>query len=235
MTTHFQRPAAGLLMQKEIEYLGRVMQAPARPFVTLIGGGKISHKAAVIENLLPKVDRLLVGGGAMFNFLKARRAEIGKSIYEPSMVERAGELATDHKLVLPADVVVAPGPGAGEDAMVVPVYEIPPDRMGLDIGPATARLYSDVLRKARTIVWAGPMGVFEEDAFAHGSETVTRAIVGATEAGAVSVVGGGDTIACLVKFDSLDRVSHASTGGGACLDFLAGRSLPGITALHKEE
>ena len=235
MTEYFRRPAAGLLMQKEIEYLSRVMEAPARPFITLIGGGKVSHKAAVIENLLPKVDRLLVGGGAVFNFLKARRAEIGKSIYEPDMVKRAGELATDHKLVLPADIVVAPGPDAGADAVVVPVNEIPSDRMGLDIGPATARLYADVLRQARTIVWAGPMGVFEQDAFAHGSEAVARAIAEATGTGAVSVAGGGDTIACLVRFGLLDRVSHASTGGGACLDFLAGKSLPGITALHKEE
>ncbi len=231
----FDRPAAGLLMEKEIEFLGRVVQAPARPFVAIIGGSKISDKAGVIANLLPKVDRMLIGGGAVFNFFKALGREIGKSVYEPELAKQARELAGDPRIVLPADMVAAPDPNSESEAHPVPIDAIPADEMGLDIGPATAKLYAGALAGARTVVWAGPMGVFEKKAFAHGTESVARAVAALTETGATTVVGGGDTVAALTRFGLLDKVSHASTGGTACLEFLEGKELPGIAALADAE
>jgi phosphoglycerate kinase len=231
----FERPAAGLLMEKEIEYLSRAMEAPEPPFVAVIGGAKVSDKAAVIANLLRRANHLLVGGGVMFNFLKAQGREVGRSLFEPALVETAGRLATDPKLIVPADVVVAHGPDDVAGARVVSADGIPTTSMGLDIGPATARIYSDAISRARTVVWAGPMGVFEQDAFAHGSEAVARAVAAATAGGATTVVGGGDTLACLAKWELLGEVSHASTGGSACLAFMEGRRLPGIEALADAE
>ncbi|MFO7676649.1 MAG: phosphoglycerate kinase [bacterium] len=231
----FERPAAGLLMEKEIDYLSRVIGDPERPFVAVIGGAKVSDKAAVIGNLLASVDHLLVGGGLMFSFLLAQGRGIGRSLRETDLVETAGRLAADPKLVLPADVVVTHSLDDTAAARVVPAGAIPETSIGVDIGPATARIYADAITRARTVVWAGPMGVFERDAYARGSEAVARAIASATEAGATTVVGGGDTLACLAKWDLLGKVSHASTGGGACLEFLEGRKLPGIEALARAD
>lgn len=227
----FRQPAAGLLMETEIDYLGRVLAAPARPYVAVIGGSKVSDKAGVIANLLPRVDRLLVGGGVAFNFLKARGQTIGRSLWEPELAEQVKPLADDTKLAVPVDFVVAPGidnPGA---ATIAPAEALPPDLMGLDIGPQTARQFAELVRSARTVVWAGPMGVFEQDAFARGTQAVAEAMAAATAAGAVTVVGGGDTGAALARFGFADKVSHVSTGGGACLEFLEGKTLPGVAAL----
>ncbi len=218
-------------MEKEIEFLGRVLESPARPFVAVIGGSKVSDKAGVIGNLLTKVDKLLLGGGAVFNFYKAQGREIGKSLFEAELLDKAKALAGNPKLVLPPDVVVAPAIDAGGSARVVTADAIPADQMGLDIGPAAAKLYTDILANAKTVVWAGPMGVFEQEAFAAGTRAVAQAVARCTSWGAITVVGGGDTVAALAKFGLLDKVSHASTGGGASLEFLEGIELPGIAAL----
>jgi phosphoglycerate kinase len=228
---HFDRPAAGLLMEKEITVLSRLLESPGRPFIALIGGAKISDKVGVIANLLLKVDKLLVGGGAAFTFLAAGGRLIGKSLCEPGLLDRARELSSDPKVVLPADVMVAADPDHGASARPVSVAGIPPAERGLDIGPATSWLYSDVLKDAKTIVWAGPMGVFEKEAFSHGTKAVCQAMARATERGATTVAGGGDTLAALAMFGVLDKVTHASTGGSACLEFLEGRELPGVKAL----
>lgn len=231
----FEKPAAGLLLGREVEFLSRVIEQPTSPFVAVIGGAKVSDKTGVISNLLTRVDQLLIGGGVSFSFLRARGASIGRSLHEPDLVEAAGRLAADPKLVLPVDIVAARDTGDADGAHVVPADRIPDDEMGLDIGPTTAANYSDAISRARTVVWAGPMGVFEEDAFASGSEAVARAIAAATSRGATTVVGGGDTVACLAKWQLTGSVSHVSTGGGACLEFLEGRRLPGIEALADEE
>jgi len=227
----FEQPAAGLLMETEIGYLGRVMAAPARPYVAVIGGSKVSDKAGVIKNLLPRVDHVILGGGAAFNFLKARGVAIGKSLWEPDLAEQLRPLAGDPKLVLPTDVVVAPAIDAGADAKIVPVDGIPDGQMGLDIGPDSSRRFAEVLATAKTVVWAGPMGVFERDAFAEGTRAVAQAIAGATDRGACTVAGGGDTGAALAKFGYAQKMSHVSTGGGASLELLEGKALPGIAAL----
>jgi phosphoglycerate kinase len=227
----FDRPAAGLLVEAEIDYLSRLVESPAQPYVAVIGGSKVSDKAGVIANLLPKVSNLLVGGGVAFNFLKARGLEIGRSLWESDLAVAVAGLAGNPKLVPPTDVVVAAGVAGGADARTVTADAIPADMMGLDIGPASARRFADLIAAARTVVWAGPMGVFEQDAFAHGSEAVARAMAAATTAGATTVVGGGDTGAALAKFGLADNVSHVSTGGGACLELLEGKTLPGVAAL----
>jgi phosphoglycerate kinase len=227
----FERPAAGLLLERELDYLGRVLESPSRPYVALIGGSKVSDKAGVIANLLPRVDRLLVGGGAAFNFLAARGLTIGRSIWEPELAEKVKPNAGNPKLLLPSDFTAASGIDDVDKAHTVAADAIPPEEMGLDIGPATTAAFAAVVRTAHTVVWAGPMGVFEKDAFARGTETVGKAVAEATAAGAVTVVGGGDTGAALARFGLADKVSHVSTGGGACLEFLEGRVLPGIAAL----
>ncbi len=230
MAAYFDRPAAGLLMEKEIEYLKKVTEFPAKPFMTVIGGSKVSDKIGVIANLLPKVDKLLVGGGAVFNFLAAKGKEIGKSIHEPDMVDQTRELTDNPKLILPVDIVIAPSIDS-DTGTTVSADAIPKDQMGLDIGPETSRLLSETLATARTVVWVGPMGVFEKNAFAHGTEALAHTIADLTEHGATTVVGGGDTVAALEKFGMVNKVSHASTGGGACLKFLQGKTLPSIAAL----
>ncbi len=227
----FERPAAGLLMEEEIRYLASVLEAPRHPHVAIIGGSKVKDKAGVIANLLPQVDKLLIGGGLMFEFLKAQGKEIGKSISTEDSIRRAKELARNPKLVLPVDVVVAPDPDSGDKAHAVPVDKIPRNQMGLDIGPKTVELFQSVLDGARTVVWAGPMGMFEKQPFDKGTEAIARTVAGLTDKGSTTVVGGGDSLAALYKVGLRDKVSHASTGGGACLQFLEGRVLPGIRAL----
>lgn len=228
---HFALPAAGLLMEKEIRYLSQVLESPARPLVAIIGGAKVSDKLSVIRNLLPKVDQLLLGGGLIFNFLKARGLEIGNSIYEDDLRTETEALLNAANLKLPVDVVITNNPDAPTQVRNVTVNEIPHDWSGMDIGKESAADYSRVIAAARTIVWAGPMGRFELEPFAGGTRAVAQAVANATAQGAVSVVGGGDTGAALKKFGLADRVSHISTGGGACLEFLEGRRLPGIAVL----
>jgi 3-phosphoglycerate kinase len=227
----FKQPAAGLLMETEVDFLNRILQHPAHPYVAVIGGSKVSDKAGVIKNLLPRIDHVILGGGAAFNFMKARGIRIGKSLWESELAELVRPLAADPKLVLPTDIVVAPTIDAGADAKTVLAGQIPDDQMGLDIGPDSGRLFGEVLATAKTVVWAGPMGVFERDAFAEGTRAVAQAVAEATDRGATTVAGGGDTGAALAKFGYAQKMSRVSTGGGASLEFLEGKTLPGIAAL----
>lgn len=230
MAKLFADPAAGFLMEKEIDYLGRVTENPARPFVAILGGAKVSDKLGVIANLLPRVDAMLLGGGLVFTIFKASGIPIGKSIFETDRIEYARDLARDKKIALPEDLVAAPDRDASL-VRSVDVGSIPDGWMGLDIGPRTIVNFTSSIARAKTVVWAGPMGVFEKDRFAAGTREVGRAVADATRSGAVSVVGGGDTVAAVVKFGLADRVSHVSTGGGASLEFLEGKELPGVTVL----
>jgi len=227
----FKQPAAGLLMEKEVDFLTRVLEHPARPYVAIIGGAKVSDKAGVIKNLLPKLDHAILGGAAAFNFMKARGMGIGKSLWEPDLAEQVRPLAGDAKLVLPTDVVVAPAVDAEAGARTVAANSIPDSDMGLDIGPESARRFAEVLATANTVVWAGPMGVFERAAFAEGTQLMSEAVAAATDRGATTVAGGGDTGAALTKLGYAQKMSHVSTGGGASLEFLEGKVLPGIAAL----
>ncbi|MEO0091400.1 MAG: phosphoglycerate kinase [candidate division WOR-3 bacterium] len=231
VTRYFDKPAAGFLMETEIEYLSYVVESPKHPYVAIIGGAKITDKLGVIKNLSQKVDHLLLAGGLIFNFFRAQGYEIGKSIFEPEMLEEAKNLLNEKKIKLPTDIVVAEKIDADASTKIVKINEIPNNWAGVDIGPETCQKYAEIIKTAQTIVWAGPIGVFEIDKFAQGSRLIGFAIADATKAGAISVVGGGDTVACLSKFGLKDKVSFVSTAGGASLEFLEGRELPGIKAL----
>jgi phosphoglycerate kinase len=227
---HYLPAVAGFLMEKELRYLGSVLTQPERPFVAILGGAKVHDKIGVIQNLLPKVDRLLIGGGMAFTFLKAQGYEIGRSLLDSDSLEFARRVLQEagQKIVLPVDVVVAPSPEAETQAQVVPVDQIPPDQMGLDIGPQTVARFREIVRLARTIVWNGPLGLFERAAFAEGTRGVLQAVA---ESGATSILGGGDTAAAAEQLGFVDRITHISTGGGAALEFLEGRTLPGVAVL----
>ncbi|MPV49973.1 phosphoglycerate kinase [Pseudactinotalea sp. HY160] len=229
--------ASGLLVAKEIAALSKATEDPARPYVVVLGGSKVSDKLGVIENLLTKADRLLIGGGMVFTFLAAQGHDVGKSLLEADQIETVrGYLATAAErgveIVLPADIVVAPEFKADAPATVVAADAIPADQLGLDIGPDASVAFADAIRDAKTVVWNGPMGVFEFAAFAGGTKAVAAAMVEATTAGAFSIVGGGDSAAAvrLLGFDEAG-FSHISTGGGASLEFLEGKTLPGIDVL----
>jgi phosphoglycerate kinase len=228
---------AGLLMKRELDYLGNALEQPRRPFVAILGGAKISGKIDVIETLLPKTDRLLIGGAMANTFFRARGYETGTSLVEEDRVAMAGDLLSrsGDKLVLPVDVVVAQAMQAGAETRVVPADAIPAGWMALDIGPETVELYAEAIRSAATVLWNGPMGVAEIPEFRGGTEGVARALVQATRNGAVTVVGGGDSAAALLDLGLQDEVSHVSTGGGASLEFLEGRVLPGVQALSDPE
>ncbi|MBU0507301.1 phosphoglycerate kinase [bacterium] len=235
--TQFIKPAvAGYLMQKELKYLGQALKSPARPFVAVLGGSKISGKIDVIEHLFGKVDTILIGGGMAYTFFKAQGLEIGESIVEMDKVDLAHALLkraeeSQTKLVLPPDSRVAEelkSDVATEIRKNDALHET--DTAG-DIGPESEKLYAEIIRKAKTVVWNGPMGVFEIDEFAAGTKAVALALADATKAGAVTVVGGGDSAAAVKKFGLENQVSHVSTGGGASLEFLEGRVLPGVAAL----
>ena len=229
---------AGFLMESELRYLGGALESPTRPFVAVLGGAKISGKIDVIENLLPRVDRLLVGGAMMFTFLRARGFGTGTSLVEEDRIPMAKDLlAGKHsgKLVLPDDTRVAVDISGADPGHVVPVNSMPDSLMGVDIGPGTLENFGGVLRTARTILWNGPMGVFEVSTYASGTVGVARAIAEATRAGATSVVGGGDSAAAVHAAGLADAMSHISTGGGASLEFLEGRTLPGIAALDRKD
>jgi phosphoglycerate kinase len=222
--------AAGLLMEEEIDYLDKVLKDPERPFVAILGGAKVSDKLGVIESLLGTADSLLIGGAMCFTFFKAQGYEIGNSLVEDDYLEEAKRLMEEagDRLVLPVDVVVAEAMEEDAESETVPVDGIPAGKMGLDIGPKTVGLFSEHISGASTIFWNGPMGVFEIDAFAKGTEGVARAVA---ESGATSVVGGGDSVAAVNKLGLEDRMSHISTGGGASLEYVEGKELPGIAVL----
>ncbi|MCX8106780.1 MAG: phosphoglycerate kinase [Ignavibacterium album] len=237
VTKFIKVSAAGYLMQKELEYLGAAVSNPKRPYVAILGGAKISGKIDVINNLLDKVDTMIIGGGMAFTFFKAQGKEIGKSLLEEEKIQLAKEVlekvkSTGVKFLLPVDVVVAAEFNNDSPALVVGVDAIPSDKMGLDIGPETIKLFRDEILKAKTVVWNGPMGVFEFDNFAKGTFAIAEALAEATSNGVVTVVGGGDSAAAIAKAGLKDKVSHVSTGGGASLEFLEGKILPGVAALN---
>jgi phosphoglycerate kinase len=236
ITHHIAPCVAGLLMEAEIDYLGRAVGDPSRPYTAILGGAKISGKIDVIQNLMNKVDTILIGGGMMFTFLKAEGFEIGKSLLEEDKLElAAGILArakTERKtILLPLDAVVAGEFNNDAPADTVPVSAIPADKMGLDIGPETIKMFSETILASKTVVWNGPMGVFEMPNFAKGTLAVADALVQATKAGAITIVGGGDSAAAITQAGLEHAVSHVSTGGGASLEFLEGKQLPGVAAL----
>lgn len=222
---------AGFLIEKEIEFLGRALENPKRPFVAVLGGAKVKDKIAVIDSLLPKVDRLLIGGGMAFTFLKSRGLEIGRSLLDEGSLDfAAGVLASaGDKVVLPVDVVVARELSDSAATEVVPVEAIPADAIGADIGPRSSAEFAAIVQAAGTVVWNGPMGVFEMKPFEAGTRAVAEALA---ECSGTTIVGGGDSAAAIEHFGLADRVSHVSTGGGASLEFLEGKELPGIAALQ---
>jgi len=228
---------AGLLMETELRYLGEAVGNPARPYVAVLGGAKVSDKIDLIENLIPRVDRLLIGGAMAYTFFKAQGKPVGKSLVEDDKQAEArdiiaGAKASGLELLLPVDHVVAPKIEAGVPTETLSVDD--PrigDRMGLDIGPRTARVFADALHDASTVVWNGPMGVFEIDAFAQGTIAVARAVA---DVKGTTIIGGGDSIAAVKKAGVADRITHISTGGGASLEFLGGRTLPGVAVLPEK-
>jgi len=227
---HHLPAVAGLLMEKELRYLGQALTDPERPFVAILGGAKVHDKIGVIRNLLPKVDKLLVGGGMAFTFLKAQGYEIGKSLLDAESLEFAQQMLQQagDKLRLPVDVVVAPTLEPNAPTQTVPASQIPPEQMGLDIGPETARQFGEVVKTARTVVWNGPLGAFETPPFEAGTRAVLQAVA---ESGAIAILGGGDTAAAAEQLGFAGKITHISTGGGAALEFLEGRVLPGVAAL----
>ena len=231
---NFDSPAAGMLMEKELQYLDDALRDPKRPLLAIIGGAKVSTKIGVIQNLLKIVDNLVIGGGMCFTFYKAKGLNIGKSLCEDDFLEEAKAVLGNSKMYLPDDVLVAEEAEPGTPVQTVTADAIPDDHIGVDIGAKSVVKIIDFIKDAKTIVWNGPMGIFEINAFAKGTEFVAKAVATATKAGAISIVGGGDTISALKKFNLLDAVSHASTGGGASLEYLEGKQLPGIEALKEK-
>jgi phosphoglycerate kinase len=227
---HVKRRVAGLLMEKELRYLGLALAAPERPFVAILGGAKVSDKIQVIESLLPRVDALLVGGGMAYTFFKAQGLAIGKSLVEDDRLELARSLLQKGagKLLLPTDHVVASAFSAEAERRTLPVAQVPEGWMGLDIGPATARAYAERVRGAKLALWNGPMGVFEMEPFAAGTLAMARALA---ECGGTTIVGGGDSVAAVTQMGLAEKIDHVSTGGGASLEFLSGEPLPGVACL----
>jgi phosphoglycerate kinase len=232
-----QVKAPGFLMEKELEFLSPLLGSPQRPFVTLLGGAKVSGKIEVIQNLLPRVDTLMIGGAMMFTFWRAAGRPVGKSLVEEEHLEtargvlaRAAELGK--KVYLPVDCVASADPEKGAAGRITGEDGLKPEETGVDIGPASRRLFAEGLAGARTIFWNGPMGIFEREPYAAGTLAMAEALARATERGAVTVVGGGDSAAALQRMGLADRVTHVSTGGGASLEFLEGKTLPGVAALE---
>lgn len=225
---------AGLLIAKEMEMLSTARDNPKKPYVLILGGAKVSDKISVVENMIGKVDTILVGGGMAFTFLKAEGYGIGKSLCEEDKLDFASRMLADAKkrnvkILLPLDIIAATEFKADAPYLVVNADAIPADMMGLDIGPKTERLFREAIMGAKTVLWNGPMGVFEMPAFASGTKAVARALADVTAKGALTVVGGGDSAAAAAQFGCAEKVSHVSTGGGASLEFLEGKELPGIT------
>ncbi len=235
MTKFMQKSAAGLLMEKELDYLGRALHNPEHPFIAILGGAKVSDKIKVIENLMSKVDALIIGGGMAYTFLKAMGEQVGKSLVEEDKLDLARQLLQDAKtrklkFLLPTDHVVADKIDVNARTQVVNSGQsIPPNMMALDIGPETIESFSDEISRARTVVWNGPMGVFEVSPFSKGTFKVAHAV--AENAGATTIVGGGDSVSAVRAAGVADKITHISTGGGASLEFLEGKRLPGVAAL----
>ena len=238
MTKFVQKSAAGLLMEKELEYLGRAMEHPEKPFIAILGGAKVSDKIAVIQNLLTKVDALIIGGAMAYTFLKAQGQKVGRSRVEEDKLDLAREIlkqakTRNVKLLLPVDHIAADKIDASAKPHIIAVGEpIPDNLMGLDIGPETVEQFSEEVSRAATIIWNGPMGVFEMPPFAKGTFKIARAV--AENAGATSIVGGGDSVSAVKAAGVADKISHISTGGGASLEFLEGKTLPGVEALSSK-
>ena len=237
--TAYLETVAGFLMEKEINYIGKTLEAPKRPFVAIIGGAKVSDKIGVIENMIDKVDTIIIGGGMAHTFDASKGYPIGDSLCERDKIDLAKELLEKAekkgvKVVLPVDVVIADKFAADANTKTVDVDKVPDGWQALDSGAKTSEEYVNALKGAKTVIWNGPMGVFEFDAFAKGTEAVARAVAQATKEGAISIVGGGDSIAALKKTGLSEKISHISTGCGATLELLEGKVLPGIAALADE-
>jgi phosphoglycerate kinase len=235
ITKYVKQAAAGLLMEKELAYLGKAISNPERPFVSVLGGAKVSDKIEVVQNLMKLADAMLIGGAMAYTFLKSQGKPVGKSLVEDDKLDLAKGLLEDarkrnFKLLLPVDHVIAESPDSSATKTVA-IDATPDGWMGLDIGAKTVELFSAEVAKARTIVWNGPMGMFEKPAFASGTLGVARAVAAATKSGATSIIGGGDSVAAVEHAGVADQISHISTGGGASLEFLAGEKLPGVEAL----
>jgi phosphoglycerate kinase len=236
ITRFVRQAAAGLLMEKELAYLGKALTAPERPFLAVLGGAKVSDKIEVIENLMKIADAMLVGGAMAYTFLKAQGIAVGKSLVEDDKLDLARKLLNEaaqrhFRLLLPVDHVLGRAPEPGTETKTSDVRSTPPDWMGLDIGSKTVAQFSAEIARAKTIIWNGPMGVFEVEAFSRGTVAVARAVADATANGATSIIGGGDSVAAVHQAGVAEKISHISTGGGASLEFLAGRKLPGVEAL----
>lgn len=235
--THYLSPSvAGYLIEKELQYLQSAIENPQRPLAAIIGGSKVSSKIGVIETLLDKCDKLLLGGGMIFTFYKARGLNVGKSLVEEDKLELAKSLEAKAKergvdLLLPTDVVVADKFAADANAQTVSVDNIPSDGMGLDIGPDSVKMFQAALAECKSVIWNGPMGVFEFDKFAVGTEAIARTLADLTKQGVTTIIGGGDSVAAVEKVGVAEQMSHISTGGGASLELLEGKELPGIAAL----
>ncbi len=237
ITKHVKVSVAGFLMKKEITYLQKTVANPVRPFVAILGGAKVSGKIGVIENLQNKVDKIIVGGAMAFTFIKARGYEVGNSLVEPDMIDMAERLrksARDKgvKFYLPVDFVVAENANDGAETKLVTSQEIPKGWVGLDIGPATTRLFSEAIQDAKTIIWNGPMGLFEKDAYSRGTFAIARSVA---DAYATTIVGGGDTDVAVHRAGVSDSITFISTGGGASLELLEGKELPGLAALTDDK
>ena len=235
--THYLRPSvAGYLIEKELDYLQNAIENPQPPLAAIIGGSKVSSKIGVIETLLDKCDKLLIGGGMIFTFYKARGINVGKSLVEEDKLELAKSLESKAKeqgvdLLLPTDVVVADNFAADANSQTVSIENIPDGWMGLDIGPDSVKTFQEALSNCKTVIWNGPMGVFEFDKFAAGTEAIAQSLADLTQKGATSIIGGGDSVAAVEKVGVAKQMSHISTGGGASLELLEGKELPGIVAL----
>ena len=235
--THYLSPSvAGYLIEKELNYLQNAIENPQPPLAAIIGGSKVSSKIGVIETLLDKCDKLLIGGGMIFTFYKARGINVGKSLVEEDKLELAKSLETKAKeqgvdLLLPTDVVVADNFAADANSQTVSIENIPDGWMGLDIGPDSVKTFQEALSNCKTVIWNGPMGVFEFDKFAAGTEAIAQSLADLTQKGATSIIGGGDSVAAVEKVGVAKQMSHISTGGGASLELLEGKELPGIVAL----
>jgi phosphoglycerate kinase len=236
--THYLNPSvAGLLIEKELEYLQNAIENPQRPLAAIVGGSKVSSKITVVETLLDKVDKLVIGGGMIFTFYKARGLNVGGSLVEDEFLELAKSLEAKAKekgvkLLLPTDVVLADKFAPDANTQTVSVENIPDGWMGLDIGPDSVKMLQEELSSCKSVIWNGPMGVFEMDKFAAGTEGIARTLAGLTKTGTCTIIGGGDSVAAVEKFGLADQMSHISTGGGASLELLEGKVLPGIAALN---
>lgn len=238
VTKYLSPSVAGFLMEKELQYLGSAIDNPQRPLAAIIGGSKVSSKIGVIEKLLEKCDKLLLGGGMVFTFYKARGLKVGKSLVEEDKLELAKSLEAKAKergvtFLLPTDVVIADKFDAAANTEIVSVESIPEGWMGLDIGPDSVKTFQDALADCKTVIWNGPMGVFEMEKFAAGTEGIARSLAGLTQTGTTTIIGGGDSVAAVEQLNLGEQMSHISTGGGASLELLEGKELPGVAALDE--